>query len=77
MRPSDLVIVYNLNLAEFNFFSQIEKTKRIATNSMIVAWTEISSMDTFSRRFPISIFKNLDVALLVDLRWEMTDKDGA
>ncbi len=44
---------------------------------MRVAWTEISAMDAFSRRFPLSIFKNLDVALLVDLRWEMRDKDGA
>jgi hypothetical protein len=57
------VIVHNLNLVEFNFFSQIEKTKRIATLAMRVAWTEISAMDAFSRRFPISIFKNIDVAL--------------
>jgi hypothetical protein len=44
---------------------------------MRVAWTEISAMDAFSRRFPISMFKNLDVALLVYLCWEMRDKDGA
>jgi hypothetical protein len=70
------IIVYNLHLIEFNFFGQIEKTKRIATNAMRVAWTEISAIDAFSRRFVVSIFKNPKVALLVDGRWEMRDKDG-
>jgi hypothetical protein len=71
------IIVYNLHLAEFNFFSQIEKTKRMATNAMRVAWTEISAIDAFSSRFAVSIFKNPKVALLVESRWEMRDKDGA
>jgi hypothetical protein len=44
---------------------------------MRVAWTKISTIDAFSRRFPVFIFKNLDVALLVYIRWEMRDKDGA
>jgi hypothetical protein len=71
------IIVYNLHLVEFTFFSQIEKTKRIATNAMRVAWTEVSAIDAFSRRFVASIFKNDNLALLVDGHWEMTDKDGA
>jgi hypothetical protein len=71
------IIVYNLHLVEFNFFSQIEKTKRIATNAMRVAWTEVSTIDAFSCRFVVSIFRNPNVALLVDGRWEMRDKDGA
>jgi hypothetical protein len=71
------IIVYNLHLVEFNFFSQIEKTKRIATNAMRVSWTEVSAIDAFSRRFVESIFKNPYVVLLVDGRWEMRDKDGA
>jgi hypothetical protein len=71
------IIVYNLHLVEFNFFSQIEKTKRIATNAMRVAWTEISAIDAFSRRFVVSILKNPKVALLDDSRWEMRDQDGA
>jgi hypothetical protein len=41
---------------------------------MRVAWTKVASMDAFSRRFPISLFKYRDVALLVNLRWEMTAK---
>ncbi len=53
------IIVYNLHLVEFNFFSQIEKTKRIATNAMRVAWTEISAIDAFSCRLVVSIFKNV------------------
>ena len=72
------IIIYNLHLAKFNFFShQIEKTKRITTNAMRVAWTKVSAIDAFSRRFVVSIFKNPKVAILVDGRWEMRDKDGA
>jgi hypothetical protein len=69
------IIVYNLHLAEFNFFSQIEKTKRIATNAMRVAWTKVSAIDAFSRGFVVSICKNPNVVLLVYGRWEMRDKD--
>jgi hypothetical protein len=70
------IILYNLHLVEFNFFSQIEKTKRIAMNAMRVAWTKISAIDAFSRRFVVSIFKNPKVALLVNGHWEMRVKIG-